>query len=163
MSDQNKSQFFDSHTVSEFYGKFSGTIFDVNSEVAKHFKFDDLIYFVVAARVDNSSFGMTKNGNIKRTNTFKVHQVYPVDVDDKFECTLSVESQNKNSVVEEVSDEYELVGQLPISFPQDKDLILSFEDDDDNEHKEVEDDDIISRPTIKHSKDPVLQKFLEVN
>jgi len=98
-------QFFDSHAVEHFFGKFAGT-FDLDEETAKDFQFDDAVSFLVTTRVENSTFGTTKDGEIKRTNTFKVYLVKPVSEEfaEKF-IGVSLSPDDVSSIVVEHREE----------------------------------------------------------
>lgn len=60
--------------VTEYDGKLSGT-FELDHEKAAKMGYDDIVYFVVTARLDSYSFKPTKFGDLKRVNTFKIDSV----------------------------------------------------------------------------------------
>lgn len=62
---------FDGFAVSVYDGKFSGG-FDLEEDMAKDIGFDDVVTFIVTGRVGGVSFGETKVGDVKRTNSFQV-------------------------------------------------------------------------------------------
>lgn len=74
------NQFFDSHAVEEYYGRFKGT-FELDEDDAREFQFDDAVSFLITTRVDGSSFGTTRDDEIKRTNTFQVYDVVPLSAE----------------------------------------------------------------------------------
>lgn len=69
---KNGHEQFDGLPVQLYEGKFSGN-FDIEEDLGKKLSYDDEVTFIVTARVGgNCSFGETKQGDIKRVNTFKI-------------------------------------------------------------------------------------------
>lgn len=97
------NQFFDSHAVEEYYGRFKGT-FELDEDDAREFQFDDAVSFLITTRVDGSSFGTTRDDEIKRTNTFQVYDVVPLSAE-MYERIMSgklEETKVKESAMEEL-------------------------------------------------------------
>ncbi len=68
---KGQMEMFDGFAVALYDGKFGGT-FDLDEDMAKEMAFDDVVTFVVTARVGGVGITDTKTGDIKRTNTFQV-------------------------------------------------------------------------------------------
>jgi hypothetical protein len=72
---------FEGHEVSAYDGKFSGT-FELEHETGVSMAHDDLISFVVTARVTDAKFATSKTTGIqKRTNTLAIEEVIALDPD----------------------------------------------------------------------------------
>lgn len=76
---------FDGLTVVQYEGKFSGA-FDIPDDTAIELSYDDVVTFVVTARVGKAVLDATKFGDMKRSNTFNVVHVAVLDgnVSDSF-------------------------------------------------------------------------------
>jgi hypothetical protein len=160
MSDE---QYFDSHVVSKFIGKFPTVQFDIDEDVAGEFKFDDVVSFLVTTRVENASFAATKTGELRRLNVFKVHRVQPVSPEfaEKF---MSIEPPAPTPVSMPVALPVETYARVVI---QPTEVLLTSQDivmADEDEYDEVwihPSQDSNKTPIKSVGKDDTLRKFLE--
>lgn len=72
MSDTWKK--FDGYPIELYDGRFSGT-FDMDEQSGEGIKHEQNVAFVVVAHADKAAISTNKDGEVKRTNTFKVQQV----------------------------------------------------------------------------------------
>lgn len=77
MTQRNQDR-FDGLSVDEFNGKFSGT-FEMDEDKGKEIVIDDVVSFFVVTTADKADIAITKSGDLKRTNTFKIGVVQPLD------------------------------------------------------------------------------------
>jgi hypothetical protein len=76
---QNGVELFDGEPVEIYEGRFSGS-FWMNPETAAPLCHDELVTFLVTARVDAPKFTyVKKTGELKRANTMKVQSSFVVD------------------------------------------------------------------------------------
>jgi MoaA/NifB/PqqE/SkfB family radical SAM enzyme len=79
MTKVNDQESFDGIPVTVYDGKFAGS-FDLAEEVGEKLKFDDVVSFVATAAVSKVNMGtVAKTGDMKRSNTFEVLNVLPID------------------------------------------------------------------------------------
>lgn len=136
---------FDGFAVSNYDGKFVGG-FDLEDEV----NYDDVVTFVVTARVDGASFKAMKNGEIKRTNHFSVTSVNALDreMGEKILDSIGAAVDGVNA------------GQMPLPVTSTVKFgpsTMVSDPDPDPEDDGDDDDADVGRPIS----DPVLAKFLD--
>lgn len=69
---ENGLEVFDGHTVKAYSGRFNG-VFDIDAELGLKTSTDDLVSFVVTARVGNSKLVRnTQTGEMTRVNTLRI-------------------------------------------------------------------------------------------
>lgn len=72
-------EFFDGEPVEIYEAKFGGS-FQMLEETAAPLATDDLVTFIVTARVNSPKFSyVAKSGDLKRSNTMKVEEAYVID------------------------------------------------------------------------------------
>ena len=64
--------------TSAYDGKFTTSGFDLDESIAKDLGFDDIVTFVVTARVVGDNRKETRIGSLKKTNVFKVINCVPL-------------------------------------------------------------------------------------
>lgn len=143
MSEQER---FDGFPVTLYDGKFQGG-FDLEDEGADDIRYDDVVTFVVTARVGGVQFSETKLGDVKRTNVFKVTSSTALEKDmaEKVLNTLGVSVNGVNA------------GQMSLTAPSSNGSTAgsaSFELEDDDE------DGPGDAPAGAPVSDPVLARFL---
>ena len=72
-------EFFDGEPVEIYEAKFGGS-FHMLEETAAPLASDDLVTFIVTARVSSPQFKyVTKTGELKRSNIMKIEEVFVID------------------------------------------------------------------------------------
>lgn len=78
MAKINNQESFDGIPVTVYAGRFTGE-FEISEEVGEQLRMDDVAAFLVMGAVSKVGMGTTKDGDLKRTNTFEILNVLPVD------------------------------------------------------------------------------------
>jgi len=78
MAKINNQESFDGIPVTVYAGRFTGE-FEIGEEVGEQLRMDDVAAFLVMGAVSKVGMGTTKDGDLKRTNTFEILNVLPVD------------------------------------------------------------------------------------
>ena len=152
---------FDGFPVELYDGKFSGA-FDVDEHIAQSIAHGDEVAFLVVGTTKGSSFTDTKDGQVKRTNTFKVTEALVIDNEELVQqVTDQVIAQGTQSVANQIP------GQLTVDH--------AIDEDDDPFHRTADEisepvaqpvqaaePEVFSpEPEISQTADPVLKNFLE--
>lgn len=134
---------FDGFAVAVYDGKFAGS-FDLEDEMGHELAMDDIVTFVVTARVGGANFDTTKTGDIKRTNKFDITSATALD---------QALASNVLNVLSQAPAGNQLTIQGAIAAQDDEDL-----DDEDKALAAA-----LAGPTTPAVKvtDPALLKFLE--
>ena len=141
MSNKNISdgqERFDGFAVTLYDGKFSGT-FDLDEGMALEVGFDDVVTFVVTARVGGVNFGETKLGDVKRTNSFSVTSAVALGSDLMAKIGTILPNTNSNQIPGQQS-------------------IYDLPDDDDDDD---DDTPVAATPAPLTTPDPILAGFLQ--
>jgi hypothetical protein len=131
---------FDGFEVARYDGKFSGG-FDLDEDMGQEMAMDDVITFVVTGRVASVAFAETKNGDIKRTNTFQVTS------------STALDPHMASNILNSLS-------QMPVNGQQTIQGAIAAQDDDDYDDEELATVGAPVPPAVKVT-DPALLKFLE--
>lgn len=134
---------FDGFAVAVYDGKFAGS-FDLEDDMGNELAMDDVVTFVVTARVGGANFDTTKTGDIKRTNKFDITSATALDQ------TLA---NNVLNVLSQAPQGNQLTIQGAIADQQAEDL-------DDDDKAIVEALNGPAQPAVKVT-DPALLKFLK--
>lgn len=133
---------FDGFAVAVYDGKFAGS-FDLEDDMGNELAMDEVVTFVVTARVGGANFDTTKAGDIKRTNKFDITSATALDP------TLA---SNVLNVLSQAPSGNQLTIQGAIAAQEDEDL--------DDEDRAIQDAiNGPTRPAVKVT-DPALLKFL---
>lgn len=147
MSDQER---FDGFPVTLYDGKFQGG-FDLD-EGADDIRYDDVVTFVVTARVGGVQFSETKLGDVKRTNVFKVTSSTALEpsMAEKVLNTLGVSVNGVNA------------GQMSLTPTAQTNGSTTVSSDLEDDFGEAEDDFAVNdaTPVGVAVNDPVLARFL---
>lgn len=63
-----------------FDGRFAGT-FDVDEAVGRTQEYGDAVSFLITTRINKSTLSTTKDGLVKRSDTYQVHDVVPLSAE----------------------------------------------------------------------------------
>lgn|SRR5690606_22896394 len=151
MSDKTHKQ-FDGIPVTLYDGKFSGS-FDLSTDVGESINYDDVVCFIVTAVVSKANINTNRMGDVKRTNTFQVTDVIPLEPEQASKFIANINEQTDPSPVE-------IEGQMSLEEVLEQDI-----SDDQEDAEPLQDDVFVPEPSSVGSdfgyKDPHLQRFLE--
>lgn len=142
-------QRFDGFDVSLHGAKFTGT-FDLDEEDAKGLSLDRVVVFLVAARLGRAQVETTKEGDVKRTNTFVVNEVGMLEGDLREQAIQYLAFPDQ--------------GVLDFSIPDDEvdlDAAVEAKASSNGRSAEAVDETVDVVDQIGGKKDEVLAKFLE--
>jgi hypothetical protein len=152
----------DGFPVELYDGRFSG-VFELEDEEGEAIGYDDTVTFLVVASADKAAFSTLKNGELKRTNTFKIlsSRIVPVDTAVTFVETLN---EGFNPEPDLWGDGEPMYEDKDFFGDDEEDVVVLAEEEDgwvDSAVAEASDEDVIivSNTEIKAA-DPVLAGFL---
>lgn len=150
----------DGFPVELYDGRFSG-VFELEDEEGEAIGYDDTVTFLVVASADKAAFSTLKNGELKRTNTFKIlsSRIVPVATAVTFVETLNEGVEVEPTLwAEPEYDDTDFYGS-----DDEEDIVLAEEEDEwvapAVAEASNEDVIVISNTEIKTA-DPVLAGFL---
>lgn len=147
---------FDGFPVELYDGKFSGA-FDVDEHVAQNIAHGDEVAFIVVASAKGAAFTDTKDGQVKRTNTFKVTEALVVDDEELVQQVMDkVIAQGTQSVAQQIP------GQLTHNFDEADDPASEPVEEPVATPVQATEPEVFSpEPEISQTSDPILKNFLD--
>lgn len=124
----SNGEVFDGLEISLYDGKFQGT-FDLSTDIASGISLDDEVTFIVSVRVVAANIAETRDGSIKRSNTFKIVGANAITPKKATEIMTSISQFSQPTTVEDNRPEWATAPTASLFADEPEDVYDELDDD----------------------------------